>query len=133
MEAIILAGGRGTRLGKLTDDIPKPMLPINGRLFLEYLMDYWIAKGVTRFILALGYKYETVINHFDGHYKGAKITYSIEHKPLGPAPAITLAMQWLGPTGTFVVCNGDTLLLKDDNYIDIGTIEDYKRAQRILK
>jgi len=131
MEAIILVGGRGTRLGKLTDDIPKPMLPINGRPFLEHLMDYWIKRDVTRFILAVGYKYETVINHFHGSYKGTDITYSVEHKPLGPAPAITLAMQWLGPSGTFVVANGDTLLL-DDGYIDIGTPEDYERAKKLL-
>lgn len=132
MEAIILVGGRGTRLGELTEDIPKPMLPINGRPFLEYIMDYWIKRDVDRFILAVGYKYEMIINHFDGNYKGARIVYSIEHKPLGPVPAITLALQYLGPSGTFIVCNGDTLLL-DDGYIDMGTPEDYERAKQILR
>lgn len=132
MEAIILAGGRGTRLGDLTKDIPKPMLPVNGRPFIEYIMDYWLDRGVTRFILALGYKYEMVINHFNGRYKGAEVVYSIEHKPLGAAPAIILALQWLGPSGSFVVCNGDTILLEGDDYLDIGTPEDFARAQQIL-
>lgn len=132
MEAIILAGGRGGRLGKLTDEIPKPMLPIRGRPFLEYLMDYWIDRDVNRFILAVGYKYDVIRNHFKGHYRHTKIIYSIDPlRPIGPEAAITLALRHLDSSGTFIVMNGDTIPL-GKSYLDIGTPEMYEFAQRLL-
>ena len=57
MEAIILAGGQGTRLRNTVPDLPKPMAPIQGKPFLEYQIDYWIHQGVTRFILSVGYQH----------------------------------------------------------------------------
>ena len=54
--AIILAGGLGTRLRAAVPDLPKPMAPIAGRPFLEYLLDYWAAQGIRRFILSVGYR-----------------------------------------------------------------------------
>ena len=53
--AIILAGGLGTRLRAAVPDLPKPMAPIAGRPFLEYLLDYWAAQGIRRFILSVGH------------------------------------------------------------------------------
>jgi D-glycero-alpha-D-manno-heptose 1-phosphate guanylyltransferase len=58
--AIILAGGLGTRLRSAVPDLPKPMAPIAGRPFLEHQMDYWIAEGVRRFVLSVGYKHERI-------------------------------------------------------------------------
>ena len=62
--AIILSGGLGTRLHDLVSDVPKPLAPINNRPFLEYLLDYWIERGVTYFILSVGYMHEKIIEHF---------------------------------------------------------------------
>ncbi len=62
-EAIILAGGLGTRLRTVVSDIPKPMAPVQGRPFLEYLMDYWIEQGIQRFILSVGYLAEIIESH----------------------------------------------------------------------
>jgi len=61
MQAIILAGGKGERLRAEVPDLPKPLAPINGRPFLEYQMSYWIAQGVDRFVLSVGYKAQMVI------------------------------------------------------------------------
>ena len=51
-------------------DLPKPMAPINGRPFLEHQMDYWIAQGVTRFVLSVGFMRERIVAHFGGNYRG---------------------------------------------------------------
>jgi len=66
--AIILAGGLGTRLRKSVPDLPKPMAPIKGRPFLEYQMEYWGEQGVDRFILSVGYRDQTISDHFGATY-----------------------------------------------------------------
>ena len=60
MEAIVLAGGFGTRLQTLVNDVPKSMAPVNNKPFLEYLLNYLTGQGVKRVILAVGYKFETI-------------------------------------------------------------------------
>ena len=80
--AIILAGGLGTRLKKVVQDLPKPMALIRGRPFLEYQMDFWISQGVTKFILSVGYLKQTIIDHFGDSYLTASIDYIVEDKPL---------------------------------------------------
>ena len=67
--AIILAGGLGTRLKKANPILPKPLAPINDRPFLEYLMDYWIEQGISRFILSIGYLSQSIIDHFGKKYR----------------------------------------------------------------
>ena len=62
--AVILAGGFGTRLRSVVREVPKPMAPINGKPFLEILLNYWIKQGVNDFILSVGYKHEIIENHF---------------------------------------------------------------------
>ena len=64
MEAIILAGGLGTRLRSIVSDLPKPLAPIRDRPFLASLLAFWINQGVNRFVLSVGYKYETIQNKF---------------------------------------------------------------------
>ena len=73
--AIILAGGLGTRLKKVNPKLPKPMAPINGRPFLEYLMDYWIEQGISRFVLSIGYLSQSIIDHFGKKYLECSLYY----------------------------------------------------------
>jgi len=108
INAIILAGGLGTRLRSVVNDVPKPMAPIAHRPFLEYLLDYWILQGVERFIISVGYKHETIIEHFGSQYNGIRIDYAIEHTPLGTAGGLLLAAQQIDADSSFLVLNGDT-------------------------
>ena len=73
MEAVVLAGGLGTRLRAAVSDVPKPMAPVQGRPFLERLLDYWIGQGVQRAVLAVGYMHETVRKHFGEQYRNCAI------------------------------------------------------------
>src|SRR5215471_11172514 len=91
--AVILAGGLGTRLRGTVPDVPKPMAPIRGRPFLEYQLDYWIGKGINRFVLSVGYRHEVIIDHFGASYRGAELSYAIEHTPLGTGGALLLAVE----------------------------------------
>ena len=95
MEAIILAGGLGTRLRSELSEIPKSMALIGSRPFLEYQMDHLLANGISRFILSVGYKSEHIRNHFSDQYKNCEITYAIEETLLGTGGAIKNAMQFV--------------------------------------
>ena len=107
MEALILAGGMGTRLRSVVHDVPKPMANIAGRPFLAYLMDYWISQGINSFILSVSYKKNKIIDFFGTKYKNTSIAYVEELEPLGTGGALILASQTLNDN--FVVLNGDTL------------------------
>jgi len=111
--AIILAGGLGTRLKKVVQDLPKPLALIRGRPFLEYQMDFWISQGVTKFILSVGYLKQTIIDHFGDSYLTASIDYIVEDEPLGTGGALLLASQ--GLKETFLLLNGDTFFEVDLN------------------
>lgn len=104
--AVVLAGGLGTRLRTAVNTVPKPMAPINGRPFLEYLMDYWIGQGVKHFILSVGYKKDTIIDYFSSNYRSAKLSYVIEDEPLGTGGGLLQAAQ--GLSEPFILLNGDT-------------------------
>jgi D-glycero-alpha-D-manno-heptose 1-phosphate guanylyltransferase len=104
--AVILAGGLGTRLRSVIPDLPKPMAPVHNRPFLEYLMDYWIAQGVAKFILSVGYKSKGIISHFGSAYKGVPVFYAEEDEPLGTGGGLVLAAR--GLTTPFLLLNGDT-------------------------
>jgi len=108
MEAIVLAGGLGTRLRAAVPDLPKPMAPVGGRPFLERLLDHWIRQGVTRFILSVGYRSEVITRHFGAAFHGAAIGYAVEEKPLGTGGGLLLASRALSAPGAFLVLNGDT-------------------------
>lgn len=106
--AIILAGGLGTRLRSEVPDLPKPMAPVDGRPFLEILLDYWISQGIDRFILSVGYKYDAIVDHFKHNYRSAKIEYSIEEVPLGTGGGFLTALGRLQSEEDFLLLNGDT-------------------------
>ena len=113
MEAIILAGGLGSRLKAVVPEVPKPMAPINGRPFLEYLLDYWANQGVNRFILSVGYKREIIVAYFGEHYKGAQMSYAVEDQPRGTGGGLLLALERLHQPDPFLVINGDTFFEVD--------------------
>ena len=108
MEAIVLAGGLGTRLRKTVPDLPKPLAPIGGKPFLSYLLDYWMSQGIDRFILSVGYKHEAVRDQFGSRYKNAEIHYSIETEPLGTGGGLLLSAKKLKSKEPFLLLNGDT-------------------------
>lgn len=106
--AVILAGGLGTRLNQVVQDRPKPMALINGRPFLEYLMDYWAGQGIGHFILSVGYRREMIMDHFKDTYRNAQIDYAIEETPKGTGGGLLLATRKLAGNKTFLLLNGDT-------------------------
>ena len=109
MEAIILAGGLGTRLGSRLTDLPKAMAPVAGRPFLALLLDRLMAAGCTRVILSVGYRRDTIVNHFHESYRGMPLIYSIEEQPLGTGGAIRLSLERVTEASALVL-NGDTFL-----------------------
>jgi D-glycero-alpha-D-manno-heptose 1-phosphate guanylyltransferase len=109
MEAIVLAGGFGTRLRPVVADVPKPMAAVAGRPFLEILLTMLAAKGFTRIILSLGFMAEIIEAHFGDNYQGMKLAYEIESEPLGTGGAIRLSLTRCKADHVFVF-NGDTYL-----------------------
>lgn len=107
MEAIILAGGFGTRLKHVVSDVPKPMAPIGDKPFLEYILEDLNKKGVIHVVLAVGYMKEKIEEYFKNQYKNIKISYSEENSPLGTGGAIKKAVSKCREEDIFVV-NGDT-------------------------
>lgn len=108
MEAIILAGGFGSRLQTVVKDVPKPMADINGRPFLSLIMAYLSDQGcIDKVLLSVGYKYEVIQDYFGPRYRDVDIEYVIERAPLGTGGAIREAMKRVdGPEAA--VLNGDT-------------------------
>jgi D-glycero-alpha-D-manno-heptose 1-phosphate guanylyltransferase len=106
--AVILAGGLGTRLRSAVPNLPKPMAPINGKPFLAALLNYWVSQGITRFVISLGYKSQTIIDYFGASFNGADIEYVVEMTPLGTGGALLLVNQRLDSNCSFFLLNGDT-------------------------
>jgi D-glycero-alpha-D-manno-heptose 1-phosphate guanylyltransferase len=111
--AIVLAGGLGTRLRSTVPDLPKPMAPIGPRPFLEHQLDYWIAQGITHFVLSVGYRREIIMNHFGHCYHGARLDYAIEETPLGTGGGLLLAVEKIDSDRPFLLLNGDTYFAVD--------------------
>lgn len=108
MECIILAGGLGTRLQSLVQDVPKCMAPVNGKPFLHFLFDYAEQQGCTKIILSLGYKHEQVTSWLKTKQRSFAIDYVIEETPLGTGGGIQLALQ-KATSRNVIVLNGDTM------------------------
>ena len=88
IEAIILAGGLGTRLRSAVPDLPKCMAPVNGKPFITYVIDGLKAQGIEKFILALGYKSKAIVDFITDAYPHLPVQYSLEEEPLGTGGAI---------------------------------------------
>ncbi|NOZ52372.1 MAG: NTP transferase domain-containing protein [Gammaproteobacteria bacterium] len=108
MEAIILAGGLGTRLRMVVRDVPKPMAPVCGRPFLAYQLDYLQHQGIERVVLALAYQWEIIRDHFGDIYNGLNLAYSVEQEPLGTGGGLLLAFKKLNMGGCWCVSNPGT-------------------------
>jgi D-glycero-alpha-D-manno-heptose 1-phosphate guanylyltransferase len=106
-EAIILAGGFGTRLKDLLPGIPKCMAPVNGEPFLTYVLTYLEQQKINKVILSVGYLKDHIINYFGNKYRTLTIEYAIENEPLGTGGAIKFAMEQCAQDQVFVI-NGDT-------------------------
>lgn len=122
MEAVVLAGGFGTRLRPVVSDVPKPMAPIGGRPFLEILLDSLAHKGFKRVILSLGCMAEKISDHFGPCFADLELIYVIEDTPLGTGGAVRLAMTAVKHDHLFVF-NGDT-------YIDLEVDELERQWQK---
>ena len=116
-EAIILAGGKGTRLRSVVNDVPKPMAKIQGKPFLEILIETFYSKGIDHFVLSVGYLSDIIVNHFTDKYSDIRISFSVEDEALGTGGATRLAMAKLEGEQVLVL-NGDSLFDVDLNEID---------------
>ncbi len=114
MQAIVLAGGFGTRLRSVVADRPKPMALINNKPFLEYILDKLNSEGFNKVVLAVGYMHEFIENHFKNRYKNLDVIYSIEDEPLGTGGCIKKAFDYIDEEYAYVL-NGDT-------YFDIDLV-----------
>ena len=127
MQAIVLAGGLGTRLRGMVPELPKPMAPVQGRPFLAFILDRLVDAGFKVAILAVGYRREVIRSHFGERYRGLILRYSIEADPLGTGGAIRLAWSVTSASNVFVV-NGDTYLELDYR----GMLETHVRGEALL-
>ena len=121
-EAIVLAGGFGTRLRGIVDDVPKPLAPVAGRPFLAWLLDRLAAGGMRRCILATGYLSELIEERIGRRWQGMDIAYSLEPAPLGTGGAIRLAAKQLQGDAAHVL-NGDTWLEYDPAALEAAARE----------
>lgn len=108
MEAIILAGGLGTRLQSVLHGLPKPMAAIGSQPFLALLLDSLVQQHVQRVILSVGYRYEAIQSYFGSSYRSCELVYAIESEPLGTGGAIRQALQQ-AESETVCIMNGDTM------------------------
>lgn len=123
LQAVIMAGGFGTRLRPLTEDLPKPMLPVGGRPVMELIVEQLQQAGIRRVNVTTHYKPEKIIEHFgDGHAFGVELNYVNEDRPLGTGGALGLMPQ---PTEPVLVINGDIL-----TQVDFRAMLDFHRENR---
>ncbi|MDE2370334.1 MAG: nucleotidyltransferase family protein [Burkholderiales bacterium] len=143
MQAVILAGGFGTRLRQRVVDLPKPMAPVAGRPFLDYLLDPLAEAGCARAMLATGHLADKIEAHVGHSWRGMAIEYSHEETPLGTGGAVLQAMRRL-PDEPTLVLNGDTWIgldltafgtwcdrVPDADAIVLRRVEDASRYGRV--
>jgi len=109
MQALVLAGGQGTRLRPLTYTTPKPVMPLAGRPFLTFMLDWLRGHGVTEAILSCGFMSDGVHHVLGDIYEGMRLRYVIESEPLGTAGPVRLALDGGVLDERLLVLNGDVL------------------------
>lgn len=117
-EAIVLAGGLGTRLRDAVPDLPKCLAPINNEPFLYYLISYFKNQGISRFIFSLGYKHELIEEMLLKDFPELDYEIVVEEEPLGTGGAVVLAMN-KSIEEDVLILNGDTFYT-----IDLDTFSD---------
>lgn len=126
MEAVVLAGGMGTRLRSAVPDLPKCMAPVAGRPFLAWLLDDLEAAGFGHIILSLGYRHEAIENWVAERNNQARIDCVVEAEPLGTGGGVRLALQKAEESDVFVL-NGDTWF-----GVDYAAMARFHRRQGLL-
>ena len=114
-KAVILAAGRGTRMGELTREIPKPLIPLNGRPMLLHILDRIAAAGVEEVLLVTGYLAEQIEEVASGH--GLRVSFRRQETVNGTAKAALLARQWVG-VSPFLLTFGD-ILAEPEHYVGL--------------
>lgn len=111
IQAVVVAGGRGTRMGAFTENMPKPMLPVEGKPLLEHQLLWLKKQGFSDIILLLGYRADAIKSYFkDGEAWGLKLSYVVEKEPRGTAGSVKdAAYLWAG----------DALIVYGDLFIDM--------------
>jgi mannose-1-phosphate guanylyltransferase len=109
MQALILAGGEGTRLRPLTYSTPKPVMPLGGRPFLSFMLDWLARHGVSEAILSCGFRSDAVQSVLGDAYDGVRLRYVVESQPLGTAGPVRLAYDEGLLDERLLVLNGDVL------------------------
>jgi D-glycero-alpha-D-manno-heptose 1-phosphate guanylyltransferase len=125
MEAIVLAGGFGTRLASRLEGVPKSMAAVAGRPFLEILLTQLRSAGFTRVLLSVGHLHNVIQDHFGVAFHGMPVDYVIESVPLGTGGAIRLALAQANEDSVLAL-NGDTFL--DADYADMMRFHLVERA-----
>jgi dTDP-glucose pyrophosphorylase len=124
--AVIMAGGKGTRLRPMTESVPKPMLRVAGRPIIERIVIHLVGHGITRIFISVNYLAHVIEDHFgDGHALGARIEYLREDEPLGTAGALALLPS--PPDRTLVLLNGDLVTSVDLG----GLIETHEQGRYV--
>jgi D-glycero-alpha-D-manno-heptose 1-phosphate guanylyltransferase len=123
-EAIILAGGFGTRLQSVISDVPKPLAPINDVPFLDYIFSYLKYYKIEKVILSVGYLSEKIMDRYKNNFSGIAIDYAIEKDPLGTGGGIRLAMEKC-KNKTVLVLNGDSFF-----DADMSTFYEFHSAEK---
>jgi dTDP-glucose pyrophosphorylase len=115
VKAVILAAGKGTRMGELTQELPKPMLRVHGRPILEHILEGLKAAGIAEVFIVTGYRAEVIERHFgDGSKFGLRIAYGRQAVQDGTGKAPELAKAFVG-TADFLLTYGD-ILVKPETY-----------------
>lgn len=123
-EAIILAGGFGTRLQSVVFDLPKPMAPVNDKPFLDYQLLYLKHFGIKKVVLSVGHLHPMITLHYGSTFEGMELDYAIENGPLGTGGGIRMAME---------KCVSKTVLvLNGDSFFDINLNTLYKQHNTFM-
>jgi dTDP-glucose pyrophosphorylase len=123
VKALLLAGGRGSRLNALTEERNKCMCLFDGRYIIEYNLDNAVRAGVDEIVLLVGYKAETIINEFGNSYRGVPIKYVIQWEQRGLVHAIECAQGAIGGAD-FMLFLADEILLNPRHEQMIGAFHD---------
>jgi mannose-1-phosphate guanylyltransferase len=124
VKAVVLVGGKGTRLRPLTLETPKQMLPVGNRPMIEHVVGHLAGHGIDDVVLSLGFAPDAFLDAYpDGTVAGVRVRYAVEDTPLDTAGAIAFAAGRAGVDGTFVVVNGDVL-----TDLDVGALVAFHRS-----